>query len=270
MDIDLDLYDALYLSNSSSVGTGYKTGTGTDAGREGVSRLVYIPFEQYSGETLPSEWMLNNFDWDLLSADPRKYISGEKSYGLTRFSQFDIPYRLQTGRSFMSDYGNTISRKIEKQKSMHTPVESPYYYKEQMDQIRTINSMLDKYGFNHISPFNEDGSIIYRGRENEELYNIMRLINTFPEQSFEELDKGNIYVRPEPAWGGTRGLVGTEASGYKQRLLRLFYDKGMLSDAQYKKRKYIQIDKKYLIKKALDIYYTKNKKYKRKKSRISS
>lgn len=264
MDIDLDLYDALYLSNSSSVGTGYKTGTGTDAGREGVSRRVYIPFEQYGGEALPSEWMLNNFDWDLLSADPKQFVSGKKSYGLTRFSQFDMPYRLQTGRSFMTDYKdwfmNNRGIALQKQKSVSAPVEDLMSYRNANSTIERINSVLDEYGIKHISPYSEDGSVIYRGKQNDELWNDIRFIKDIIDGESMVNLQAQLEKMPYDELAESYGRL-SDRSAASVRLNRMensldaLYRRGIISDAQYKKRRYLKFNKKQLIKKALDIYY---------------
>ena len=249
--LDLDKnYDALYASNSAIVGEGYKTGTNTDKGRLGLVRAVYLPFEKYGGESLPSEWMLNNFDWDLLDEHLKPFKSGTKAYGLTRFSQFDMPYRLQTGRSFMTDYGNWAGQtQFQKDKSLWTPVDVDEYVQQRKD-ISWINERLENYGFKSISPFNEDGSIIFRNKENAELRDNITRIETLPDKSLKELlDIMDNHFDSDAKRQYNRGIT----------VLNYLAVKGVLTPAQIKKMRYLKFDKKVLIKQALDKYYKKNK-----------
>src|SRR5574344_1479047 len=252
LDLDENIYDALYASNRAIVGEGYKTGTNTDKGSLGLVRKVYLPFEEYGGESLPSEWMLGNFDWDLLDEHPRQFESGAKTYGLTRFSQFDMPYRLQTGRSFMTDYGNwagQTQRNFQKDKSLSTPVDV-YEYEQQRKDISWINERLENYGFKSISPFNEDGSIIFRNKENAELRDNITRIETLPDKSLKELqDIMDVHFGSDAKQQYNRGIT----------VLNYLAVKGVLTPAQIKKMRYLKFDKKVLIKQALDKYYKKNK-----------
>ena len=266
LDIDLNLYDALYASNSIGVGKGYKEGTGTRHGRVGLARKVYLPFEEYNGEALPSEWMLNNFDWDLLDATSKSYKSGIKNFGLTRFSQFDIPYRLQTGRSFLSDYTDYVGKSgvLQYPKQRSIPQEISETFEEKLKEVNSINSVLDKYGIKHINPFNEDGSIIYRVQKNNDLAQALKMIEKLPDMAAVEMTKPKIQKLPvAPFSNETVDVMLPSNPNFNYRHfanhIATLRTLGILSDAQVKKARYITFDKKQLIKKALDIYYTKNK-----------
>ena len=228
-------YDALYASNGLQTLKQYQKGTNTDNGRVALARKVMLPFEEFDGSSLPSEWMLDNFDWDLLDQSKKHQLSGDKQYGLTRFSQFDIPYRLQTGRSFLTDYGDWFgSGKLIKNTKPVTYDKNPYLFNQQKDAINYINMILNKYGFKNINPIIDE--TIYRTDKNNNLYNLINYIELLPDEKLNDVQNNAIRVRTH-------------------NILVELFNKGILTQKQIEKHKYIKFDKKQLVKKALDEYY---------------
>lgn len=90
-----DTKDALYISTSDEVGSGYATANTDD--RAGAMYVVELPKSQRKPGESMSEYLLRN-DFDMI--DLNAIESGHRQ---GTGSMYEDPYRLQTGRSLQSD-----------------------------------------------------------------------------------------------------------------------------------------------------------------------
>ena len=167
LGINPDKKDGLYVSTSDKVKDHYATSSNDRAG-EGY--MVSLPIqERRPGESM-SQWMLRN-DWELYNTE--KLNGGPLGVA----SVYEDPYRLQTGRSLLSDMKESGVIKPEYRREYRNilfPGDNPsnsgnpfvrrrrdYSYNDVMGAFKNINERLDDIGIKYqFSPLDDNGAIV--------------------------------------------------------------------------------------------------------------